>query len=77
MSADWHIATPIASAPWGSVSALESISALGSISSLGSVSALGIVLGYRKLSLSIIDNFTIFLVIKLLIISAKIIDNSR
>jgi hypothetical protein len=36
-----------------------------------------VVLGYRKLSLSIIDNFAIFLVIELSIISAKIIDNSR
>jgi hypothetical protein len=35
-----------------------------------------VVLGYRKLSLSIIDNFAIFLVIELSIISAKIIDNS-
>jgi hypothetical protein len=34
------------------------------------------VLGYRKLSLSIIDNFAVFLVIELSIISAKIIDNS-
>jgi hypothetical protein len=38
---------------------------------------LWVVLGYRKLSLSIIDNFAIFLVIELSIISAKIIDNSR
>jgi hypothetical protein len=38
---------------------------------------LDVVLGYRKLSLSIIDNFAIFLVIELSIISAKIIDNSR
>jgi hypothetical protein len=36
-----------------------------------------VVLGYRKLSLSIIDNFAIFLIIELSIISAKIIDNSR
>jgi hypothetical protein len=35
-----------------------------------------LVLGYRKLSLSIIENFAIFLVIELSIISAKIIDNS-
>jgi hypothetical protein len=32
-------------------------------------------LGYRKLSLSIIDNFGIFLIIELSIIWAKIIDN--
>jgi hypothetical protein len=36
-----------------------------------------LVLGYRKLSLSIIDNFGLFLIIELSIIRAKIIDNSR
>jgi deoxyribodipyrimidine photo-lyase len=41
------------------------------------VKTLKVVLMYRKLSLSIIDNFAIFWVIKLSVFVAKIIDNSR